>query len=122
MAKRDRLKVVEGLLEQEDFSPALLFNSTDDEGYRIITIVCRDHGVRIDKVLGTSRLQRLVIPRHWCMFLLRRFTDMTFENINTYFSSANHTSIIYAVNKIQDRIDIYPDYKKTYEHYQNLLG
>ena len=121
MAKPDRVEIVYGIQLREVLPPAFLLNPTDDEGCRIITIVCRDHGEKVDDVLGTSRLGHLVTPRHWCMFLLRKLTGMTFKKITTYFSAVDHATVVYAVKKIQGRIDVYRDYEKKYEHYLNLL-
>ena len=121
MAKPDRLEVVYDIKAREVLPPAFLLNPTDDEGCRIITIVCRDYKERVDDVLSISRLGHLVEPRHWCMFLLRKLTGMTFKKIATYFASVDHSTIVYAVQKIEGRIEVYPTYKKKYEYYLNLL-
>ena len=121
MAKPDRLEVVYGIKEQEVLPPSFLDGSMDDYGCRIITIVCRDYCERVEDVISISRLEHFVTPRHWCMFLLRDLTDMTFKKISTYFTSVDHSTVIYAVKKMKGRIDVYPAYKKKYEHYLNLL-
>jgi len=33
----------------------------------------------------------------------------------------DHSTIVYAVQKIEGRIEVYPTYKNKYEHYLNLL-
>ena len=121
MAKPDRLEVVYGIKEREVLPPSFLDGAMDDYGCRIITIVCRDYCERVEDVISESRLAHLVTPRHWCMFMLKKLTNMTHKKITTYFSAISHSTVIHAIKKIEGRIDVYPEYKEKYEHYLNLL-
>ncbi|HRN17854.1 MAG: chromosomal replication initiator protein DnaA [Trueperaceae bacterium] len=62
-----------------------------------------DHfGVDSDEVRGKSRRQELVIPRQIAMFLIRELTTHSYPEIGAYFSGRDHSTVMYAVQKIEN--------------------
>ena len=43
------------------------------------------------------------MPRQIAMFLLREHTENSLEDIGKIFGNRDHTTVIYAVNKVRDR-------------------
>ena len=43
------------------------------------------------------------MPRQIAMFLLREHTENSLEDIGKIFGNRDHTTVIYAVNKIRER-------------------
>src|SRR5690554_594714 len=65
-----------------------------------------DHfSVKPDDVKGKSRRQELVIPRQIAMYLIRELTPHSFPEIGSFFSGRDHSTVMYAVNKVQNLLD-----------------
>ncbi|MBW7917248.1 MAG: chromosomal replication initiator protein DnaA [Trueperaceae bacterium] len=65
-----------------------------------------DHfGVNSDDVRGKGRRQELVVPRQIAMFLIRELTTHSYPEIGEYFSGRDHSTVMYAVQKIQALTD-----------------
>ncbi len=65
-----------------------------------------DHfSVKPDDVKGKSRRQELVIPRQIAMYLIRELTPHSFPEIGSFFSGRDHSTVMYAVNKVQTQLD-----------------
>ncbi|NLG09248.1 MAG: chromosomal replication initiator protein DnaA [Deinococcales bacterium] len=69
-----------------------------------------DHfGVKPDDVRGKGRRQELVVPRQVAMYLIRELTTHSFPEIGAYFSNRDHSTVMYAVNKVQGQLDANTD-------------
>jgi len=74
-----------------------------DEGkiMAIQGLVAHMFGLRTEE-LSTSRPQRAVtIPRQMAMYLARQETDASLAKIGSLFGGKHHTTVIYAVEKIE---------------------
>lgn len=70
--------------------------------YAIIEEVAEKHGVNPKDVLGRSRADAFVAPRHEAMWLARkRHPDMSFTQIARAFGGRDHTSVIHAFQKME---------------------
>lgn len=54
---------------------------------------------------------------YWC----REKTDLSFKKIATYTSNVDHSSIIYAVNRVRDDYFIYPLFRKQVEEIFEII-
>jgi chromosomal replication initiator protein len=67
---------------------------------RIISEVTRHYEVRQADLQSRKRSKSIAFPRQVCMFLARRLTDHSLEEIGGYFGGRDHTTVIYATDKI----------------------
>ena len=75
----------------------------DEGGVRIEVIqdeVCRYYGVTRDELVGDKRTRRIVGPRQVAMYLSRELTDSSLPSIGREFGGRDHTTVMYAVQKI----------------------
>lgn len=69
-----------------------------------------DHfGVKPDDVRGKGRRQELVVPRQIAMYLIRELTTHSYPEIGEYFTGRDHSTVMYAVQKIQGLTETDPD-------------
>jgi chromosomal replication initiator protein len=66
--------------------------------------VCRYYGVTIGELKGHKRTQRLVVPRQVAMYLCRELTDASLPAIGRGFGGRDHSTVIYAVQKVKDQV------------------
>jgi hypothetical protein len=85
--------------------PALRGVSTADI---IIDMVCEHFNVTKKNLMGTSRKQIFVYPRHLANYLIRKTTRLRVTEIGKVFGR-DHTFVVFATKKIKDKISINED-------------
>jgi chromosomal replication initiator protein len=63
--------------------------------------VCNHFNVKLSDLKSVRKQKSIVIPRQICMYLTRHLTKMSFPEIGAHFGGKDHSTIIYAVNKIE---------------------
>ncbi len=71
---------------------------------QIIKAVARFHDIKPSEIRSSSRLKRLVKPRHIAIFLIRENTDLSFPDIGVAVGNRDHATIQYAYRKIEKKI------------------
>jgi chromosomal replication initiator protein len=78
--------------------------------------------VSISDLLSNKKIRKVSYPRQLAMFLCRDFTPLSFKEIGEAFGKKDHSSVIYAVKKIEkdkeNSLDILNDLNKL----RNLLA
>ncbi len=67
----------------------------------IIRKVSDHYGVRVSDLQSKRRTKSIAFPRQVCMFLARRLTSHSLEEIGGYFGGRDHTTVMYAFDKIR---------------------
>jgi chromosomal replication initiator protein len=73
--------------------------STDD----IMTLITSEFAITARELTGKSRTQTVSLPRQIAMYLLREHTESSLEDVGRIFGNRDHTTVLYAVNKIKER-------------------
>ncbi|MFN9443709.1 MAG: chromosomal replication initiator protein DnaA [Planctomycetota bacterium] len=73
--------------------------SVDD----VMTLITSEFAITARELTGKSRTQTVSLPRQIAMFLLREHTESSLEDVGRIFGNRDHTTVLYAVNKIRDR-------------------
>ncbi len=63
--------------------------------------VCRYSGISMAELKGDRRTKRVVVPRQVAMYLSRELTDASLPAIGRAFGGRDHTTVMYAVQKVQ---------------------
>lgn len=69
----------------------------------ISTAVTGHYGVRLAELQSKRRTQAIAVPRQICMYLARRLTGHSLEEIGGYFGGRDHSTVLYANEKIGRR-------------------
>ena len=72
---------------------------------RVIDVVCKHFGVRSGDLQGRRRTQSIALPRQAAMYLARQLTSMSLEEIGGCFGGRDHSTVLYAVDKIRSRME-----------------
>lgn len=72
----------------------------------IVTAVTTYYGVRLADLQSKRRQQSVVLPRQVCMFLARKLTRHSLEEIGGFFGGRDHTTVIHAVKAVNERREI----------------
>jgi len=98
----------EGRIDLELAKAALGDTATPDQ--RRITIqqifdaVTKYYNVRLSDLQSKKRHKSIAFPRQVCMFLARRHTRYSLEEIGGYFGGRDHTTVLHAVRTIDNDV------------------
>ena len=66
----------------------------------IMGLVTSEFSISARDLTGKKRTHAISLPRQICMYLCRLHTGLSLEEIGKYFGGRDHTTVLYAVNKI----------------------
>ena len=69
----------------------------------IMALITTEFAITARELIGKSRTQTVSMPRQIAMFLLREHTESSLEDVGRIFGNRDHTTVLYAVNKIRER-------------------
>jgi chromosomal replication initiator protein len=79
----------------------------------------RHYSISFDELVGDRRTKRVVVPRQVAMYLCRELTDASLPAIGRAFGGRDHTTVIYAVQKVAKQM---ADEGAVYEAVQVLAA
>jgi chromosomal replication initiator protein len=71
----------------------------------IVETVCNHYGVKLTDLQSKRRQKSIVLPRQICMYLARRYTRFSLEEIGGHFGGRDHTTVMHAVRTIESDRD-----------------
>lgn len=81
----------------------------------IIDAVVGYYGVKVTDLQSKRRQKSIAHPRQVCMYLARRHTRFSLEEIGGYFGGRDHTTVMHAVKTIIRRRDADGDFGRVLE-------
>ena len=70
----------------------------------ILRVTADHYDVTPDDVRSKGRRHELVVPRQIAMYLIRELTSHSYPEIGQYFSGRDHSTVMYAVQKVTDQL------------------
>jgi chromosomal replication initiator protein len=88
---------------------------------QIFDAVTKYYNVRLSDLQSKKRHKSIAFPRQVCMFLARRHTRYSLEEIGGYFGGRDHTTVMHAVRTVDERCTDDPDIANQVAHINSLL-
>ncbi len=85
----------------KDFESNQSQNLTID---KIIDLVCKNYNVTKEDMIGKKKKKEIVDPRQICMYIITELLDVPLKAIGEAFGGRDHTTVIFARDKISDRM------------------
>ena len=82
----------------------------------IIKTVCNFFNIKIPEIKSNKKLKEFVLPRQIAMYIIRTNTDLSFPEIGDKFGGKDHSSVIYAVDKIKKNLNKDKELEKTIQN------
>ena len=79
---------------------------------KVIELVAREWKTSVEALLGRDRSQKVAEPRQVAMYLLRKETDASLPQIGQVLGGRDHTTVMYAIQKIANDIETKADLRK----------
>lgn len=81
----------------------------------IITKISDLYNISVEDIISKSRQSKIVTPRFVAMYLTRKLTDMTTTDIGKQFGHRDHSTVVNAINKIEEDMKNDSDFKEQIE-------
>ncbi|MCA8949907.1 MAG: chromosomal replication initiator protein DnaA [Planctomycetes bacterium] len=91
--------------------------SADD----VMNLITSEFAISARELTGKSRTQMVSLPRQVAMYLIREHTENSLEDVGRIFGGRDHTTVLYAVNKIKERLQRDRTFKDLIESLSNRL-
>jgi chromosomal replication initiator protein len=69
----------------------------------IVDVVTKHYGVKITELQSRRKQKSIALPRQVCMYLTRKHTRYSLEEIGGHFGGRDHTTVMHAVKTIEER-------------------
>jgi chromosomal replication initiator protein len=79
---------------------------------KIVELVAREWKTSVEALLGRDRSQKIAEPRQVAMYLMRKETDASLPQIGEVLGGRDHTTVMYAIDKIANQIETKADLRK----------
>lgn len=79
---------------------------------RIVELVAREWKTTTEALLGRDRSQKIAEPRQVAMYLMRKETDASLPQIGEVLGGRDHTTVMYAIDKIANQMETKADLRK----------
>jgi len=90
----------------------LLPQRSDIAPAKIIELVAKEWQTSVEDLLGRDRSQKIAQPRQVAMYLMRKETDASLPQIGEVLGGRDHTTVMYAIEKIAGDIETKADLRK----------
>ncbi len=89
-------------------------------GNDILEVVAEHYGINAEDILSKKRSAEITTPRHVFMYLCKEMTDLTLKAIGA-FTERDHSTVLHAINKIENEIENNPDTKEKINIIKNKI-
>ncbi len=87
----------------------------------IIKVVAGKLNVKISDIKAHNKNKNLVYARQIAMYLSRKLTNSSFPDIGQKIGNRDHSTVIYATNKILNKIEVDPKLKNVIRDIEDVL-
>jgi chromosomal replication initiator protein len=88
----------------------------------IVSAVTDHFGMRRAELQSKRRTKALTEPRQMCMFLARKLTNLSLEEIGVFFGGRDHSTVLYGAERVSSRLLSDIEFKKVVEGLAHKLG
>jgi chromosomal replication initiator protein len=89
---------------------------------QITDVVIKFFYVKISDLPGKKRHKSIAVPRQVCMYLARRHTPYSLEEIGGYFGGRDHTTVLHAFRTIDNHCKLGHDISRQVTQLEGQLG
>ena len=79
----------------------------------IIKEVCRYYHLEEDQIRGPSRSRDCLNARQVAMYLIRRMTSLSQDDVGQHFGGRDHATVINSIKKVEKQMTANPAFAET---------
>ena len=122
-ARADVMKVpIDLAVAKEALGPTLRNGQPAVTLDKITQLVCSNYQVKVSDLRSKRRGRSVSEPRQVVMYLARRVTNLSLDEIGDHFGGRDHSTVLYAVRKVHDRVETDPSFAARVDRFLDRLG
>ncbi len=82
---------------------------------KIVDVVTAHYGVKLSELQSKRRHRSISEPRQACMWLARKRTRFSLQEIGMFFGGRDHTTVMHGITIVDQRLKVEPDFKRQIE-------
>jgi chromosomal replication initiator protein len=67
----------------------------------IVKAVARHYGLKVAEIKSRNNSKQIAFPRQVAMYLCKKLTDLSYPEIGKQFNNKHHSTVMYAVDKVE---------------------
>ncbi|HSL83980.1 MAG TPA: chromosomal replication initiator protein DnaA, partial [Thermoanaerobaculia bacterium] len=67
----------------------------------IVKFVARHYGLKVSEIKSRNNSKQIAFPRQVAMYLCKKLTDLSYPEIGKQFNNKHHSTVMYAVDKVE---------------------
>ncbi|KAA0446110.1 MAG: chromosomal replication initiator protein DnaA [Candidatus Thioglobus sp.] len=75
----------------------------------------KHYGVTVSDLSSKSRKQNIVFARQMAIFIAHEMTNLSLSKIGRHFGNRDHSTVLHAIKKIKEKLEIQAETKDDYE-------
>ena len=95
----------------------IIQNTADD----IISAVCQHYGLKQREIVSKSRKQNIAQARQLAMYLIHKYTDLSYSQIGRRFGGRDHSTVLHGCNQVARRISVEKAFRHEVEELEAVL-
>ena len=93
-------------LAEEVLNDLMPEDATPVDSQTIMDMAAKYFGITMDDLTGSSRVANIASARQIAMYLCRELTDLSLPKIGNKFGGRDHSTVLHAVRKINEKIGV----------------
>jgi len=89
---------------------------------QIIDVVTAYYGVKLSDLQSRRRHKSVTEPRQICMWLARKRTRFSLEEIGGYFGGRDHTTVMHSIRTVNNKCEKDSDFDKQMQHLEGQVS
>ena len=89
---------------------------------KIMRFVAEQHKIQYKELTTRNNSKRIAQPRQIAMYLARHLTGMSLPEIGAAFGNKHHSTVLYSIRKVENRIGDDLDYRALIDSYKKSLN
>ncbi len=81
-------------------------------------VVIKHYNVSRNDIHSGNKSKNIALTRQICMYLTKELTESSYQEIGRYFANKRHTTVIFAINKIKEKMKSSVEFRS---HTENLV-
>lgn len=77
-------------------------SNSDNDYQNCLSVIANWYNISVADILGASRANKVVLPRHIAMYILKTKYDLSYSKIGSILNGRDHSTIINGCNKIEN--------------------
>ena len=87
----------------------------------IENVVIKHYDVSRNDIHSGNKSKNIALARQICMYLTKELTESSYQEIGRYFANKRHTTVIFAINKIKEKMKSSDEFRSYTENLAKII-